>query len=360
MIRTVCAKIKNRTFGYFFETMKNKYKELAQNLLNRINDNTYPNLKLPTERELCLQFSVSRSTVREALSILEDERVITKKHGSGIYILPEYYASKNTIALIVNNKEAYIFPLLTGLLKDRLNSFGFSLNTFETQNDPANEREILESILKSNFQAIICEPSRANLPTVNYDLYTKLLTKNIPTLFINDKYTNLPDFPLVTIDGYHAAYNMVKSFESSNLCGIFLSERASSVQKYLGYARAVLETGNKFNSENVLMLTDAEMSEIRSNKSCSRLNRFMEQHIHYDGLICDNDEIAYSITTCHNPDSNMTLYSFDNSYLCKLIKHSIVSYGVDMSKLIDSISLSIMNLIKKEPAGNIVLLPKAP
>lgn len=42
--------------------------------------------KLPTEEEICSYFNVSRTTVRKALQILENDRYIIKKHGKGSYV----------------------------------------------------------------------------------------------------------------------------------------------------------------------------------------------------------------------------------------------------------------------------------
>ncbi len=42
--------------------------------------------KLPTERELVQRFNISRSSIREALKLLESNFVVRIKHGSGIYV----------------------------------------------------------------------------------------------------------------------------------------------------------------------------------------------------------------------------------------------------------------------------------
>lgn len=45
-----------------------------------------PGDKMPSERDLCERFDASRVTVRRALRLLEDERLIVRRHGSGTYV----------------------------------------------------------------------------------------------------------------------------------------------------------------------------------------------------------------------------------------------------------------------------------
>jgi GntR family transcriptional regulator len=51
------------------------------------NSGIQPNTKLPTEQELMKQFNVSRLSLREALHILEEERIVRAVHGKGWYFL---------------------------------------------------------------------------------------------------------------------------------------------------------------------------------------------------------------------------------------------------------------------------------
>jgi molybdopterin/thiamine biosynthesis adenylyltransferase/DNA-binding transcriptional regulator YhcF (GntR family) len=60
---------------------------LAGRLANAITGGTYkPFSQLPTERELCEQFGVGRSTLREALKVLQENELITGRQGVGWFV----------------------------------------------------------------------------------------------------------------------------------------------------------------------------------------------------------------------------------------------------------------------------------
>lgn len=65
--------------------------EIAKELKKRITDGVYaPGQQLPSEPELAAQFGVSRGTLREALSVLEKEGAIRRRHGIGSFVEAHY------------------------------------------------------------------------------------------------------------------------------------------------------------------------------------------------------------------------------------------------------------------------------
>ncbi len=52
------------------------------------NGTLQPGEKLPSEYSLCEQFKLSRITIRRALKLLEGERLVESRHGSGTYVCP--------------------------------------------------------------------------------------------------------------------------------------------------------------------------------------------------------------------------------------------------------------------------------
>ncbi len=62
---------------------------VAEALVDRILSNVYPeNSLLPTERELCTDMGVSRTVVREAIKLIETQRLVRIEHGRGTIVQP--------------------------------------------------------------------------------------------------------------------------------------------------------------------------------------------------------------------------------------------------------------------------------
>ncbi|WP_010280760.1 GntR family transcriptional regulator [Bacillus timonensis] len=68
------------------------YLQLMDIILNKIENGDYAeNEKLPSERELCEMFDLSRITVRQTFQELEREGHIYKQHGKGTFVAPKLY-----------------------------------------------------------------------------------------------------------------------------------------------------------------------------------------------------------------------------------------------------------------------------
>lgn len=64
-----------------------KYEMIAEEIQDRIRSGEYPaDEKLPREMELCRQYDVSRITIREALDLLVNRGLITRRRGAGTYV----------------------------------------------------------------------------------------------------------------------------------------------------------------------------------------------------------------------------------------------------------------------------------
>lgn len=62
------------------------YLQLASVIRSELCENLDPNDRLPSEREICRVYDVSRTTVRLAMKELEDQGYIYRVHGKGTFV----------------------------------------------------------------------------------------------------------------------------------------------------------------------------------------------------------------------------------------------------------------------------------
>lgn len=65
------------------------YCQLMEILISDIRTNMHEEDQLPSEREICERFDVSRATVRQAMQEMEQEGYIYRSHGRGTFVAPQ-------------------------------------------------------------------------------------------------------------------------------------------------------------------------------------------------------------------------------------------------------------------------------
>lgn len=118
--------------------------------------NIQPNSKLPTEQELMDQLKASRLSLREALHLLEEERIVRAVHGKGWYFLDLPSNLEADISRIQSVTE--MFSSIGLDLKTKLISFEFQ--TLEKdweamQLEKGESLVVIERIRMSNNQPFI-------------------------------------------------------------------------------------------------------------------------------------------------------------------------------------------------------------
>lgn len=338
--------------------MESKYRQLAEILKKKLEKDIRQGLyKLPTEKELCAQFQVSRQTVRQALHLLSQEGLILRKQGSGSYatgLLPD--AAGNHVAILLSSDTEYIFPALLGDLETFLSQEGYSVSVFITHNRTDIERTILQSLTETPLRGLIAEPSRSGLPTPNFDLYEKLSAQGTNIIFFHGYYSNLPPCSYVKDDNYSGGFALgqfLMERRHRQIAGIFQLDTIQGQERHLGYTRAMLEAGLPIDEDTIAWFTTEQLVHLEKKQDTRFLSDFIKRNLgSCSAVICHNDEIAYwlikelSYAGLHVPE-DISIASFDNSYLSELSVPGLTS----LSHKPHEMAIAAVSLLMKKMQG---------
>jgi len=346
--------------------MSKKYEDLYKILTEKIEDMlNNSQIQFENERELSAKYNVSRQTVRKTLELMQQQGLIEKIHGSGIYLTGIIPGQINpSIALIVNDEKEYTTPSFISEFSAGAAELGLLLNVYSTNADPDRERNILKDIAANPPRLVIAETIIGISLTPNYDLFEILTQKKVPVIFLGGVYQNLSNSLCVKFDNYKGAYSICEHLLSKgykNIAGIFQDDITSDQEKLLGYSRCLIEHDLRINVDNLLLLDKYLLYRLRKKNDTNFISKFVSRCLHNcDAVICSNDEIAYhlirelSYANIHVP-SDIRVLSFDNSYLCTLSQVSISSMAPRSESMCNAVLDTVRRLIKHQPCSNVTL-----
>lgn len=336
--------------------MAPKYQSIADSLRQEIESGQYNRL-LPTEQLLCQRFQISRQTVRRALSMLEDEGLITRRQGSGSHLRertePETVLNC-TIAVVTTYISDYIFPSILRGMEAVLTANSSAPLLFATQNQIATERKTLQTLLTMrDLDGVLVEGSKTALPNPNLDLYRKLIDRGVRLVFFNGTYPELAAIPSVLADNYGGGKLLVEHLNRKghqNIAGIFKNDDMQGTLRYAGYAETLRNLG--------LPLEDSRISwyntETRKSfYSEAYLDAVLESFQGCSAIVCYNDEVAIRVVSHLKKrgvavPEEMAVVSFDDSQYSELAPVRITSLSHGSRNLGELAANLMLRLLRGE------------
>ena len=315
--------------------MAPKYQFIADSLRQEIESGVYSSKQLlPTEQLLCQRFQISRQTVRRALSVLEDEGLITRRQGSGSRLRertdPEALLNC-TVAVVTTYINDYIFPGILQGMETILTANSSAPLLFATQNQVSVERKILQTLLTiKGLDGVLIEGSKTALPNPNLDLYQKLIDQGVHLVFINGTYPKLSAIPSVLADNYGGGRMLVEYLHQKghqNIAGIFKNDDMQGTLRYAGFIEALRDLGLALEDRQICWY-NTEMREDFLSEAF--LNATLGSFTGCSAIVCYNDEVAIRIVTHLKKQGvripqEMAVVSFDNSQYSDLAPVRITS-----------------------------------
>lgn len=331
-----------------------KYLELVNWIKRQIKDKTLlPGQKMYSENELSEMFSVSRQTVRHAISVLEQEDIITRIQGSGTYINDvrmTNLTNRNRIAVVTTYVDGYIFPRTIQGIENVLFEQGYSVQIAFTNNIIQREKNILEDILeRDEIAGLITETTKSGIPNPNLLLYRKLLDRNIPILFINSYYETLT-IPHVSMNdrlaGKLAAEYLIQKGHKK-IGGIFKLDDGQGHLRYAGYIEAMNEAGLSYEDANIIWV---DTEDVKHLERCG--DRIMERIRGCSGIVSYNDEVAFGLMEILKKKGiripeDLSIASIDDSDLAVLGDVKLTSIPYPMEKLGEKAASNLVRMIRE-------------
>ena len=283
--------------GRMTENGKPKYFTLMEELKEKIiSGRIQPGEKLPSENQFTVQYSLSRHTVRKALSLLEQEGYIEACHGKGTFCSEKMRHMKKSrnIAVVTTYISDYIFPRLIQGMDNVLSEQGYSIILKNTGNSRQKEAKCLEELLQKDIDGLIIEPSKSQLSCRHSGLYENLEKYQIPYIFIQGIYKEMKDKPHILMDDARGGYLETKYLlEQGNrrITGFFKADAIQGIQRHKGYVRALQEAGIPYDPDLVVWFH----TEDRRSKPSMMVKEMVKTGSLPHGIVCYNDQIAVQV-----------------------------------------------------------------
>ncbi len=301
--------------------MADKYKILVNKLELELRKMRSAGIsKLPSEQDLCKEYSCSRQTVRAALEVLRQRGLIVKRAGSGSYIADDAFCNR-TVFFMTEDVDKYITPTLIAELKTALSNSRYDLKAFSTEGRITGEANVLKRTLKDRPAALIVDPVKDLIPNPNSRTIDEIISAGIPVIYCN--YSNSPDGALhVAPDNRKGASILVHRLHDlgkKNIACIFRMDDSTGLDRYRGYIDALSELDLPYDEHRCLLLSykDKKGTLIGNDRIISQNAAIITSGV--DAVICQNDMVAYDLMKVLlrkgiKIPENITIASFDNSY----------------------------------------------
>lgn len=276
-----------------------KYVQLANWIRAEIESGSFSeHAKIPTEQELAKQFSLSRHTVRQALSTLRDEGLLHIVQGSGAFVVakevPVFKATASrTVGVVISFVNDYIFSAILTGINDYLTSQGFSISVRITSHRIQQEISALEAVLKSDLAGAIIEPALSALPSANFPYYQRI-AKALPCVLIHGRVPGL-DLPFISLaerDGAELLTNHLIERGHRTIAAVLNFDEQVGVNRYFGYVSALKRHGIPIMEERVRWYSNQSRAHLFSKDDEEYLMQAVQG---CTAVFCSDDRIAHQL-----------------------------------------------------------------
>ncbi|MGB8452227.1 MAG: GntR family transcriptional regulator [Anaerocolumna sp.] len=364
--------INNNQNNQYNQTVKKKlYEIIIDDIYNMIqNGNFSYDEPICTEKQLSLQYSVSRITAKRAITDLEHQGVLYRKRGVGSFVVRDMAAKKSNVSIPsqASNTFAFLLPFDTakGGLIDTvtevslgLNNSGYFMGIYITSENTSKEKHTIRQLLEQNIAGIVYYPKSNK---IYLDLLNNFVINGKPVVII-DKTNDCSYIHNVVSDNFEGGKLLTEHLISLGhkkiafLSNASIDETSSVRDRFGGFIHTLRKHGLSVNMDNVAnglgFLT--EQTAI-SHSSTPQLNSVISR-LYNNGVTAietENDQVAYSvICACKELNirvpEDMSICGFDNTVWAQKTDMGLTTVSQDFPEIGKQVSEILLSSVK-DPA----------
>ena len=143
--------------------------------------------KLPTEHQLMERFSVSRTTIRKALEVLKNKKLIDRSQGSGTFYTGHngkktYATGTKTLGLVNYFFMDYIYTEILRGIEEEAQEAGYSLVIANSYRKDEKQYEAIKRLIDQGVEGLILEPTQTLQIQNDHPILSLLDSTDIPVV----------------------------------------------------------------------------------------------------------------------------------------------------------------------------------
>lgn len=334
-----------RLFGriYYMINRENKiplYIQLANKIRNDIEcGNIKPGDKLMSENEMVNFYQIGRLTIRQALSVLVNEGLLSKQHGRGTYCtkVPSN-GKKLKFDLLLNMSDVYFIPYYLRAICKVFEDKQCDLVINDTKNNNETIAGLINEIISKGSDGVIVQPcTAANQQTEQIEqIFNSLIREGIPYIMLDGTYLNIVQSYVVFDEfevGFKAADYLIKHGHK-NMCVIHNNKYSDSVKRTDGFIKRI---------EKTPYMADCSISLENS------LTETLNKNPDITALFCYNDLTAKECLEVlknnnYSVPDDISVISVDDTVIAATVTPSLTSVAHPKGKLGEAAAAALYDI----------------
>ena len=339
---------------------KPKYHQLSelfkQDILNSVWEE---GAKIPAERTLMEKYSVSRNTIRNAISKLVSEGFLFSEVGRGTFVnSSSFWANtapvinkKKIISLIITDVATNFGKKIVSGAEDTFFDSNYSLVICQTHRNIEKVDKYISNILESGVQGVILDPIEvSNYYEANKQIIGKLEKNNIPVVLI-DRKIPLIDKLSITTDNREIAYTVTEKLIDRGFKKIIIIKNNSHIFKnrYQGIMQCIKDHKQLAIDVHTLELDSQEIYEKDLYLICDFIRKHKDEAVVFPlSEYCGHVSMKALQELSLNCPEDISFVSFDHPNDRYFIEGEIAYIEQPLRKMGNEAARSIINLIEKK------------